>query len=77
MITVTRNIEDIAVLYNVGPESVAIRTGATYRRHLVIKGSSLCGRVNNDGYDLDTMFPTFEGFICNTCDKKFIVKAGN
>jgi hypothetical protein len=77
MITATRTLQEVAKLFNVTTDSVAVRTGATYRRHLVINGKSLCGKINNDGYNLPTMFDNFRGFVCPTCDKKFVAKAGN
>ena len=76
MITATRKIEELAVFFNVSPENVAVRTGATYRRHLVVNGKSLCGKLNNDGHNMPTMFDNFRGFVCPTCDKKFVAKVG-
>ena len=74
--TTGRTLEAIATTFNVLPENVAVLTGSTYRRHLVIKGSSLCGQINNDGYDLKTMFQSFQGLVCKSCDKRFVAKAG-
>lgn len=70
----TLTLETIATQLNISVEDVCVRTATTYARHLVIKGVSYCGRINNDGYSMETQFDAFVGYTCGTCEKRHAAK---
>lgn len=61
----TRN--EIATIMAKNVEDVAILRGASYSTHITINGRAFCGRIDNDGYNLDTEFETFTSRGCGAC----------
>lgn len=60
---------------NVTIEEVAIRTAGSYSRHLALKGTAFCGRINNDGYNITSQYESFNPkYICATCLKRYEAK---
>ena len=74
MQTITR--EEIANSLGLQIEDVAILKVGGYSRHITIKGTSYCGRLNNDGYNVPTQFEEFAGGQCGTCLNRYKAKAG-
>jgi hypothetical protein len=72
-----KTIEEIAEIFKVHPEDVAVRT-EKYATHLCINQVSLCGQLNNNKYPelagikMPSHSETFGqfGVICKSCDKK-------
>jgi hypothetical protein len=75
MQTITR--EEMATALGLQLEDVAIRKAGGYSRHIAIKGTSYCGRLNNDGYNIPTEYDELSGGECGTCVKRYKAKAGN
>lgn len=71
-----RTIKEIAEIYNVQPEDVAVRV--EFSTHLCVNQVSLCGQLNNAKYPelagvkMPTHSDTFGdlGSMCKSCDKK-------
>ena len=60
--------DEIAYLINVTLEDIAIRTASSYSTHICVNGKALCGRIDNDGYNLSTQFEHFVvGRGCGVC----------
>jgi hypothetical protein len=71
-----KNVKEIAEIYNVQPEDVAVRI--EFSTHLCVKQASLCGKINNNkhsefvGFKMPTHSENFGDFgvICKSCSKK-------
>jgi hypothetical protein len=77
----TKTIQEIATIYGVAIEDVAVRV--EFSTHLFINQASLCGLFNNNKYPelagikMPTHADSFDqGAICKSCKKKLIAKAG-
>lgn len=56
-------------------EEVAIRCAGSYSRHLAVKGTAFCGRINNDGYNITSQYESFDtNHICVTCLTRYNAK---
>jgi hypothetical protein len=75
MQTITR--EEMATALGLQLEDVAIRKAGGYSKHILVKGKSYCGRLDNDGYNVPTQFETLAAGECGTCVKRYKAKAGN
>ena len=75
MQTITR--EEMATALGLQLEDVAIRRAGSYSRHIAIKGTSYCGRINNDGYNIPTEYDALTAAECGTCLNRYKAKAGN
>jgi hypothetical protein len=72
-----KTIQEIAVIFNVQPEDVAVRT-EKYATHLCVNQISLCGQLNNTkhpelaGIKMSTHSENFGqyGVICKSCNTK-------
>jgi hypothetical protein len=74
MTTATNEItlETMATELCVTIDEVAIRKAGSLSRHLVLKGTAFCGRINNDGYNLTSEYEYFNSkHICVTCLKRY------
>jgi hypothetical protein len=76
-----RTIEEIATIYGVQIEDVAVRESRS--THLYINQKALCGIFDYNkhsilaGIKMPTSANTFEyGVLCKSCNKKLIAKAG-
>ena len=71
-----KTIQEIAEIFNVNPDDVAVRT-EKFATHLCVNQVSLCGQLNNNKYPelagikMSTHSDTFGqyGVICKSCDK--------
>ena len=72
--TITR--EEMSKALGLEIKEIAIAKAGGYSRHIVIKGTSYCGRLNNDGYNIPTQFEELSGGACGTCLNRYKVKAG-
>ena len=75
MQTITR--EEMATALGLPIEDVAIIRVNSYSKHITIKGTSYCGRINHDGNNIPTQWEALTGQECATCVKRYKAKAGN
>lgn len=61
----------IANLLGKNLEEIAIRDAGNYSTHIAVNGTSYCGRLNNDGYNIPTKLEKTTGSLCSTCLKRF------
>lgn len=69
--------EEIARTLQIDLDNVALRAAGSLSRHIAINGTSYCGRLNNDGYNIASEFDLVdESLICKTCFNRYNSKVG-
>ena len=82
--TTTKSIQEIATIYGVAVEDVAVRQ-VSHATHLFVNQASLCGQINNNKYPelagvkMSTHADTFGywGVVCKSCNKNLTKKVIN